>query len=202
MVYVYLNEEITVAEGFKMIEKSGGKPLQRWKVPEFKGIEMSRDRGRLCFSLHYANDMVPEILQPFVAGVSFHECFALRPARETGVYKGESFGDASADLDVNSSNYFLRISGSKIEEIAALYKAIRTGAIRPTESYEGHQQGMSRKELGQELEATQRTLAGAQGRLDQLQIDLVRLRNPLVKNSWSVCRKITVGRKVNKILYN
>src|SRR3989344_2226588 len=210
-VNVYLREEIRQAEGFGMKTKIWGKPPQNYEQATFMGIELSMSEGRLSLHLGYLDGKIPEVLLLFVSDVSFHDCFPLQPRRETGVYRDDKFGDAIAKLEVNSSNYFLRITGTKLEEGKKLDEAIRAGTVRPTESGEQSQQGQSRDELEAELAESRRAVEDLDSRygtaiaqreqaLEQLSA-VRKFANVLARDAgWRICLKSTVSGSLLQIL--
>ena len=69
----------------------------------------------------------------------------------------EDYGNAKREKPV----YKLKIVAKNMEDIRVILHKIKTGVIRPEESYEGQQQGKSCKQLETELTSTQQQLGEA-----------------------------------------
>ncbi|MEK7552097.1 MAG: hypothetical protein AAB534_01645 [Patescibacteria group bacterium] len=210
-VNVYLKEAIRQEEGFEVEQKTGGKPVRNWEQTTFKGTGLSGTEGRLHLCLGYLDDMIPEALLPFVTDVSFHGCFPLQPRRETGIYRDEEqFGDAVVRLEVNSSNYFLRATGTKLGEVRKLHDAIRAGTVRPAESWEQPQQSRPVDELEAELVASRRDLERERNECFRLRDELSEERARITSvrkvaealggQEWPICFKKTVMNKLIQTL--
>ena len=123
-----------------------------------------------------------------MAEVSLSVRFAQTARREPGIYKHDSAVGAKGTLDEDLCNgrsgYELRITAPTIVAAVTLRDLVRTGAIRPTESYEGSQTGKSRVELGAELKQTQAELAEYKGNLTALKDHLRIFRHNLRRLRW------------------
>lgn len=129
---------------------------------------------------------------------------AERMYRETGIYRHDG---AEAEVEINNSGkapaYFVKMTGKKMESCKELFRRIKTGTIRPEESYEGRQQGKSRVELEDELTQTKSSLDLSKADLSIAQ-DRVRearrLAETLSRAKWPWCRNQTVAAKINLAL--
>ncbi len=140
-VNVYVKEEVENQEGFEAVERSGGKPTQRWHDHYFKGLSIHREHG-WHFSLQELTDQIPEFIREFVTHLTFRDNIPTRPSRKLGVYK---HGDSEAELDISpyshGENYELKMCGKDLAEMLTLYRGIRAGTLQPTQSWEGEQTG-------------------------------------------------------------
>ncbi len=124
------------------------------------------------------DDILPPTIAEFVTDVSYYAKIseANRVNRELGIYNHES---AQAEVEIQSVGkdrlgYMAKVRGTKLEDCRELVRKIKTGVIRPTESYDGSQQGMSRQDLEKEFRRTtdlverrNQELKGVQDRLAQ-----------------------------------
>ncbi|MCC2630962.1 MAG: hypothetical protein K0S38_771 [Candidatus Paceibacter sp.] len=133
-VNVYLKDEIRQAEGFKMKQMSGGKPLQTWEEPTYNGIELSgRRQGRLYLEFRELEDKIPEVFNPFVEEVSYQESFAINSRRSIGIYRREKIVAELDTSEFNRERYTVKMRGSMedMPTMLELYRAIRAGTISP-----------------------------------------------------------------------
>ena len=197
-INVYLKgDEVRKLEGFTTKKRQGGKPVQEWDEHELSGVKLSHDKGRWYIMLHEPTEPVPATVVDIVEEISFYEWISLRPSREAGIYRHES-AEAEVEPDkIGGDNRLkIRIRAKKMEDLLELYRKIRTGSIRPEQSYEGQQGGMSRAELEAELERMQRDADRA---LEILKANLRTLYREL-ENGWPFCTKVTVRDKIDRIL--
>jgi hypothetical protein len=122
------------------------------------------------------------------------------PFREQGVY---TLGTAEAVLDQAkvSGNYELRIQAQTIEDLENIYRAIRTGSIRPEpeRSFEADQGGKSVEKLEQELGLAKlriKELEKIQSSVRMLLVDL----HGSVDGGWPLCWKKSIKTAAVKIL--
>ncbi|KKU58639.1 MAG: hypothetical protein UX81_C0019G0001 [Parcubacteria group bacterium GW2011_GWA2_47_12] len=73
-------------------------------------------------------------------------------------------------------SYWVKITGAGTEKVQALYRAIRAGTVRPTESWEGSQSGLSTKELENRLDISERYARDLGIELNTLRAELVELK--------------------------
>jgi len=209
-VNIYLKPEIKNAPEFRTkTHKDGSQGLQ------FDGMALYSDKGRLHVMLNEW-DIVPPVLEEFVTDVSIRvtaPCESFR--RECGVY---AYEDAEAEVETynlggQKQSYLFAVKAKNLQSAQALLRQIKAGTIRPTESYEGAQQGLSRAELEAKLEETQRLLASTTGevtlakqRLTQAVADkelaearveaAYKLAEEFVSDSWPWCLNTTAGERI------
>ncbi len=167
---VYLKESVRNASGFK-----SDRPVDDAENNiSVNGIILYSEKGRLYVMLD-DNGVIPSILVEHVDEISVHTSFsAERTHRETGVY---TLDDAKAELNYSFGGktmlYLIKTKGKKLDSVQALIHKIKTGSVRPTESYEGRQQGMSKEELEIELGNCKADLAALQSKLTQSEADRI-----------------------------
>lgn len=112
-------------------KRTGEDPLAGYKVKVLDGepyIEWGFDSVSLT---------TPEQLRPYIARVSAVQHFPSTAKRVVGVYEK---GGATGYLNLKTPDeYVLYSTGPSVEALLALYRSIRSGQIRPTESWEGEQ---------------------------------------------------------------
>lgn len=143
-VNVYLKDEVEKLEGFTTKQKEA--KYEKWEEHWLAGIRLEHNYGRWYFTLYDLNDRIPEVVANIVEEISFHTFVPLQPLRERGIYSHESC-EAEVGVDSEGQKLWMRIRGKKMEDVRALYRKIRAGSIRPKESHEGQQGGLSRVEL-------------------------------------------------------
>ncbi len=203
-VNLFLNEDVKKAEGFK--QDSEGVGMQ------FNGISIF---GPSPHVIHSHREPIPACLLPYIKEISLYEHVSTeRMRRETGIYKHES---AEAEVQFvqqsKGSTNWIKIKGKSMEHVEELLHKIKVGSLRPTESYEGVQQGKSRLELEREvaeLEAQVLVQADALNRHQtaiadgQINADRVRavrqLAADLDRKQWPWCLKSTVATRINLAL--
>lgn len=189
-VNVYFSEEIRNVEGFetKPYPNGAGDGMS------VLGFSLHDQNGRL-YSICSEDCRIPEILVPYVTEISAYVSMsAERTIRETGIYRHEG-AQAEVELE-NQGNrpvYRIKAKGPKMEEVQELVRFIKTGTIRPTESYEGAQQGVSRIELERELNSLGDKLAS-------LKADLRNLRRWVEHDVLFFCKRGTIAKKIDRIL--
>lgn len=205
---MYFKKEIRQAEGFK------SEPY-----PDGSGDKMSImgmnlfNAGDLLYSIQGENGTVPTELEKYVVNISMYARISAKLAtRETGIYRHEG-AEAEVELDLGNKNpeYQIKINGKEMKRIHELLRMIKSGSIRPEESYEAPQSGKSRQQLEQmvkQLEATIKNLRMAseiQEKLfnqlhEQLSWKILRLANSLENEPWPFCTKRGVGHQFKAIL--
>ncbi|MBP9771359.1 MAG: hypothetical protein KBD16_00325 [Candidatus Pacebacteria bacterium] len=151
---------------------------------------------------------IPDWLEPLIDKVSLYVAFPFASHRETGVYRHET---AKAELDTRPASrgqreYRVEIRGTKVADVFELLRRIRIGTIRPEQSFEGPQGGLSRQELEERLQYTEREIARLQTRVDQNAAWRQELRSALewfregLKGSNPFVRRGTVRQRVSNIL--
>ena len=168
---LYLNRKIYNDKGFIKKEDSNGSHLH-----SLHGIPIQDEKG-ILYVVHPEEIPIPDELNEYITKVSlWTQMSAERATRETGIYK---LGGSEADVQIVSESkgrvYTIKIVGEKFDSVYELLKKIRTGSIRPVESYEGKQCGLSRVELEEEMarkqleiETLNNKIAELEGRLDQV----------------------------------
>jgi hypothetical protein len=111
------------------------------------------EKGRLYAVLGDENSEIPEELKEFAEDITFYDWIPNVVRRETGVYRFET---AEAELETDQMNkqlkYKVQMRAKNMDDIRTLLRKIKTGTIRPDESYECAQGGKTRQQL--EAEAT------------------------------------------------
>lgn len=151
-INVYLkDEEVRKVKGFEVI-KHKEKDGSSWKEYRLPGIYLSYEKGRWHIILHYPIEPIPSLVSDIVEGISFRDWIPLIPKREAGIYHYKS---AEAEVEMSkiggTKKYHVHIKAKEMKDVLELFRRIRAGSIRPDESYEGEQSGMSRKELEAQL---------------------------------------------------
>lgn len=218
-INVYLKgEEVRALEGFTITPASGGKPLQKWDEYKLPGIKLSYDKGRWYVVLHEPTEQVPAAIFNIVEEISFYDLMPADFKREAGIYRHES-----AEAEVTSEMIGggrgmirIRIKAKKMEDLLQLFRKIKIGSIRPEESYEGQQNGMSRAELERKLQQTENELEAVRAEWTRSAEAFVQMRNELAKKvgqlaqldnfvaklsrGWPFCTKKSIRDRIFAIL--
>ena len=217
-INVYLNKGILELEGFKT------QPYKDGSGDEMilNGTHVYRQDGRLHISWNETAPITEE-LRGLVEEISWYEQIPQTGRREAGIYRHKS---AECDLtpEDRSSNkrenriYILKLRAKTLEDAHELMHMIKTGTIRPSESYEGDQQGLSRAELESELKRAQIDNKIIRGQLELCQgahefhrqtFDNACEKNVLFgqlakglleSGAWSLVRRRKVGEMIKEIL--
>ena len=158
-VNMYLNNKVRKLPGFKSEpyrDCSGDKMT-------INGMSLFGDKGQLYAMLSDENSVVPEELKEMVEGFSFYDAIPQMARRESGIYRHETAECELTPEDYGSGKrekpvYKLKVTAKSLEDIRELVHKIKTGVIRPDESYEAPHSGKSRMQLEAELMATQQHL--------------------------------------------
>lgn len=149
-INVYFKDEVKNYLGFK-ISPATQERAERTSVND---ISLFDKDGRL-YAMWGDDSPMPDDLCDFVEEITQYEWIPRMGYREAGIYRYESADCELIPKDPGGKRenpmYWLKMRGTKLEDIQALLYRIKVGTIRPDESYEGHQQGKSRNELEQEL---------------------------------------------------
>ena len=152
------NDIIRTYQGFKVIHQTY--KGEQYDEHRLDGDKVYPDGGRWYVDLDSPSASVPGRLGDLVTEYTSMESVPLAPKREYGVYE---LGGAKAEVDLKTPTSTLPVTitvwAKSVEELLALRSAIRAGSIRPTESYEGAQLGMSRAELERACETAERDAA-------------------------------------------
>ncbi|OGH89450.1 MAG: hypothetical protein A2469_04605 [Candidatus Magasanikbacteria bacterium RIFOXYC2_FULL_40_16] len=153
-VNLYLSEKVRELPGFESKPYSDGSGDEM----RIKGMRLQGDKGR--FYLYWdMSDSLSDELKDLVEEISCYETIPQMGYRESGIYR---HGSAECELipeDQGNSKrqklvYRLKITASKLEDVREILHKVKTGAIRPEESYECRQSGKDRSELERELSHT------------------------------------------------
>lgn len=143
---VYLSEE-----GKEKIEKmpgfyKTGINKEQWHVSE---IILTHDTGCCFLTLNEVLDPIPSKIASFVEEVTLRDCHRASK-RESGIYRHKT-AKAEVTMDNSGLSVSIFIRGKSREDVLNLLEKIKTGTIRPEESYESPQDGMSSKEIRAKL---------------------------------------------------
>ena len=166
-INVYLKNEVRDLPEFTTRNWDEG----RCHETKFNGIKLEIDRSERLFFPMVDTDIIPSPIKEFVKNISlFTNISAIRVKRETGTYQ---FNSAEASVELSSNFYEIKIWCENLEDAQALLHMIKTGTIRPEESYEAPQCGKSYQQLEAELTATQQQLGEAWQKNEELTTSLV-----------------------------
>lgn len=147
---VYLSKGVKEVDGYKEHKSfNSGKEYTEYLLP---GMNLYFDDDKFHINLSRPTDSIPEYLQTLVEEISFYDTIPTHPKRETGVYRLMS---AEAEVEVYTAGktpcYSVRIRAKEMGDIIELFRLIQTGNIRPDESFECEQAGLSGPEIAAEL---------------------------------------------------
>lgn len=137
-----------------------------------------------CYIILSNSDPVPSAVADIVEEVSLYERVPSISPREAGIYRYQS-AEAEVDHD-DSGRLEIRVRAANKEDAIALYRMIRTGSLRPEQSYEEPQGGMSRAQLENEVA---RLKKGENDAFYQLAARLRGICGELDEGVWPFCRK-------------
>lgn len=154
-VNLYFSEAIRQLPNFKSTPYGDGSG-DNMKVGS---VNIHADKGRL-YAMWNEEIPIPEELNDVVEEVSLYNTIPQMAHRESGIYRHESAECELMPGDHGSSKrekpvYLLRAKAKNFQDIQQLIHLIKTGKVRPDESYEGHQQGKHRQQLEAELAKSQ-----------------------------------------------
>lgn len=199
-VNLYLKNDIREATGFtEKPYKDNSTGMDR----RIDGVSIFGLEGNFHVS-HSENDPIPPKLAEYVVRITLHDFISTeRARRETGVYRD---GDTVAEVTVANSNRpmcHVKLEGNDLDKIKGLLRKIQAGSIRPVESYEGQQSGLSRKQLEMDLESNKGLLKEAQSSL-QLALSRVsaayKLSAELEAEGWPWTTKSSMAARINNAL--
>ena len=180
-VNVYLNSKVRELDGFKSqpYKDNSGDQMS------FNGTHVFGEKGRLY--LMWSDDaVIPEELKDLVEEISCYEAIPQMGRRESGIYRHESatceltpedYGNAKREKPM----YKLKVTAKSLEDIKVILHKVKTGTIRPEESYEERQGGKTRQQLESELMQTQQQLGEAWATIEEL-----REEAKLAENAFNV----------------
>ena len=197
---VYFKDAVKQFPGFT------SKPYRDGSGDDMKidGMNLFFDRGRLR-AIFDEDDVVPEKLNNHIDGVSIHDYVTGSGRREFGIYSNETAKATVRYYEASkrSDGYQVRIIGKNVADAIKLLRLIKTGAIRPDESFEGEQLGLSRKELEVELEriTTERDeLSRKLGTITNKNTAIRNFLSDLRKRGWPFCMKSSIVDRISGIL--
>ena len=211
-VNVYFNEKVRELPGCKSVPYADGSG----NTITLDGISLFSKNGRM-FAMWSENAPIPENLKNLVEEVSYHEAIAQMGHRESGIYRYRS---ATCELmprdDGNAERkkllYVLKITARNMEDVRELMHMVKTGMIRPDESYEGLQSGKSHAELEVEVDLWKATSRGLQQNFVVAQDKVTRVEGYLTElissestwpwNWWPLVIRTGVIQRLNAILDN
>lgn len=178
-VNVYFSEAIRQLPNFKSTPYGDGSGVSM----KVGGVSLFGDRGRL-YAMWNEDTPIPEELKGVVEEVSFHEAIPQMAHRESGIYRHESAKCELTPGDHGNSKrekpvYLLKATAKNFQDIQQLVHLIKTGKVRPDESYEGHQQGKHRQYLEAELAESQHYQAIYSQANNRLNAEMTELRAEL-----------------------
>lgn len=152
-IRVYLKKTISQAVGYRTGDIGEGK----YFVGSFR---LWNDVGTLYFDLPSHNDNVAEFFAEYVEKLTLREIMFGGVKRETGIYQHKS-AKAELSFDMLGGERITRIAieAKKLEDLREILVRIQAGEIRPVQSYEGPQDGMSAEEKAAELNRLNNELA-------------------------------------------
>ncbi|MBI2039397.1 MAG: hypothetical protein HYT22_03955 [Candidatus Niyogibacteria bacterium] len=151
-VRAYLNLNVKDAPHFKTKKYRDGVEQNT-----FHNIRVYEEKGRWFAEIYDLSDEFPQAIVNVIEEVSFRGGHQINARREAGVYRHKT---ATARVDVVAPETYsnrspfrfdFNIRAKNLEDLRELYHMIRVGSIRPEESYDGPQSGMSRVELEAEF---------------------------------------------------
>lgn len=162
------------------------------------------------------NVEIPKELIEYVEEISQYEHIPVMSRREAGIYRHESAECELMPSENGGKNpkpfHSLKVKGKKLDDVRNLIHMIKTGTIRPVESYEAPQGGKSRQQLMDELresnELVDRTLSTVNTLSDKFArhtkllsyIDELFGKGSTKFFRWPFIRKQTVARMIKDIL--
>ena len=169
MFYVFFTSKVVELPGFTTKTRSlKGRDgtVESWEEYFFaispgKSLGLSRQTGRWYCCLTLTEKEVPEVLADVVDEISLIEEIPTKPHRERGIYRHRTAQAEVSDRPTGAARFRVHITGKTLADIRELSHKIKAGLIRPDESYEGTQTGMSRKELEQKLHELEHFLHAA-----------------------------------------
>jgi hypothetical protein len=205
MIRIYLNPDPTDEKG-PMHDFLKRTPCKEGYY--YKGIRISQDRSSGIWYVESQNvtDEISPLIFDLVDFVTLEEVFTADAKRELGIYEQDT---AKAELrsSPSSNHYILHIRSTKWKDLCDLHVAIRSGKIRPKESYEKPQDGLSYEELEQRKSELEGQLSKLNRLFDDRGKELLRLLGDfsrmyyaLAKKKWPWCSNKNIMDQVKKNL--
>jgi hypothetical protein len=167
----------------------------------YKGITITREKSSGKWYVQYDN-FNKEIHPDFLAVVDFvsiEEIINVNLQRELGIYRLRS---AEIEFDYyNGLPDRFKFSGraKSSNDLQELYLAIRAGTIRPEQSYEAPQAGLSGQEILAKLEKTEQELKQSEEKFQVLVNAFKGLISALKTGWWSFCTKKRIIKAIGDI---
>ena len=131
-INIYL--DFNKLKNHKETEKHPGK--QGPPVLRIGGSIVSYEKGKHYIVSHEIEEDIPALITEMIKEVSLYEIIPPQPKKTAGRYVNK---DASAIVDICDRGYSIQIRGKRMEDVRELYRLIRSGKIRPKESWEEEQ---------------------------------------------------------------
>ena len=149
-VNVYLKDGVRQLPGFEEYTYPN-KTGKGYRIP---GFELELRQGRWFIILDENTGRIPEALEGLVEQITFYDgTMPVVAHRETGVYKLDS-AEGTVGWNGEPSNRNVRtvfIKSERLGDLRALLRAIKAGTIRPVESHEASQTGLSVADLERQI---------------------------------------------------
>lgn len=195
-VHLYLQDAVREHQEFESVPAPFSDRCE--PTVTLKGIRLYREQDQFYLPLNDENCDVPDGLENFIKKITFRDGIRQLSSRETGIYR-EGSAVGHLDLDEKKSTYKIKISATSMDDIRNLLRKVRTGTIRPDESYEGAQVGKTRKQLEDEVAQLQRECARAKVELDRLKNAWKQVEDWVSKLNtrfWPFCSKNAIVKKI------
>lgn len=206
-VRVYLKKEAVRAQlSFKseMFKDGSGEKMT------LCGISVFELSGRL-YSIWRDDAPITDELKDLVEEISCYETIPQIVRRESGIYRLESAEcELTQEYHCGVLRYELKTKGKGLEDVNMLRRKIKTGTIRPEESYEDCQGGKTRKKLEDEIRENQQQIDEERVIIDGLRrnaeesfYSINRLRKTISDSCmFPLIFKSTVLKKIDSMLQN
>lgn len=174
---VYLDEK-----GIKKVRETPrfyitGPHGERWHLPG--GVTLCYEKECCFMRLDEVLDPIPSAIINFVKEFTLRDCHRAS-RRESGIYTHKT-AKAEVIMDSSGLSVSIFIRGKSREDVLDLLKKIKTGTIRPEESYEAPQDGMSsgeiRAKLAEDIEYIKKELEYANTIASKLRGKIVKVSN-------------------------
>jgi hypothetical protein len=205
--YVHLTDAVRKLPGFEESNypNNGGK---RYKL---NGSDLwSGEGGSLHMSFGDDVPEVPAVVKDIVEMVTLSDYLYMLSSRELGIYL---HGTAQAELRIENTGgkppanaryiYYLSAKAKNLADLRTIVHKIKTGAIRPTESYECGQTGLSNKQLEDQCASLVHQRDDSQAKLnaEERKVNAIRRYvNNLGDKWWLFISEKRVRRELIKIL--
>jgi hypothetical protein len=164
MIRAYLDsEKIKGVPGFKEKMLVDGEN-NSYNVYSIADLDVSYRNGQWYTDLNEEIEKVPQEIADIIEKFSLLDAFTNDIKRERGIYFHKT---AKAELeDLDKTRMRLSATGKEVSDLREIAKLIKVGTIRPEESFEGPQNGMSRKDLETEVKKLEEALVKSENAHD------------------------------------